>query len=66
MKRYFEFRIKSAAGGRNYIMLLPEDKIEKIETQEGSEAVYCVVNGEEIDGDYEKIISILGDVTKCY
>jgi len=28
-------------------MLLPEDKIEKIETQEGSEAVYCVVNGEE-------------------
>jgi hypothetical protein len=59
MKKYYEFKIKRKDGGRSYIMTLPEDEIKIIETQVGSEAVYCKVNGIEVDYDYEYLMAAL-------
>jgi hypothetical protein len=58
MNRVFLFKTKNRANPneRPFLLAIPEDKIEQIESQAGSEAVYCKVNGIEVDCDFNELL----------
>lgn len=62
--RIFQFKLPRKDGFQHYILAIPEDKIQTIETQWGSHNVYCKVNGIEVDCSYEALINTLGNVIK--
>jgi hypothetical protein len=61
-KRIFVFYEKAHSKyERPKILALPEDQIQIIESQAGSENVYLKVNGVEVQGSFENLIAILGE-----
>ena len=58
MQRLFVFKRKDGVNpkGRELLLAIPESKIEKIESQVGSEAVYCKVNSIEVDCDFGELL----------
>ena len=45
---------KKSADGRNYIIAFPKDKIYRIESIVGGQAVCLEINGIEVDGSFEQ------------
>ena len=59
-KRIFVFK-QRVDTGRPLIWGIPEDKIDLIETQLGSQAVYLSVNGKSVEGTFEDLVNKLGE-----
>jgi hypothetical protein len=51
---------KKITDGRNFIVAIPEDKIEKIQTIHGSHNIYMIVNDIEVEGSFEDFIQEFG------
>ena len=63
MNRIFVFREKQASNknGRPRLYAFPEKDIVKIESIWGSHNCYLVVNGIEVEGSFDELVSKLGD-----
>jgi len=59
--KIFVFKQNTYNGGRDYLLAIPEDQINSIQSQKGSENCYLKVNGVEVHGSFEKLIDILGE-----
>ena len=57
--RIYTFRLKSSENQRPMLLSIPASKIEKIESQVGSQEVFCKVNGIEVDASYNAVIAQL-------
>ena len=55
-----EFETVAEGDGRSFVVAFPIDKIEKIESQVGSQNVFLKVNGIEVKGSYLDLIKKLG------
>lgn len=53
-------RVKTSTDGRNYLLAIPEDQIQSIESIFGSHNVYLKVNGIEVQGSFDELVKQLG------
>jgi len=62
MDKIFVFtQINRTGNSRPYLLAIPEKKINSIESQMGSENVYLKVNGIEVEGSFNYLVSFFGD-----
>jgi hypothetical protein len=60
--RIFVFKgIHPGLAGRHYLHAFPENAINSVETQIGSENVRLVINGIEVIGSFDKFVKQLGE-----
>ena len=60
--KIFEFKtITKGNNGRPFLIAFPANKIEKIESQVGSQNVFLRINNIEVDGSYEDFIKELSN-----
>jgi len=55
--KIFEFKTIERKGARPHLIAFPADKIKKIESQIGSENVFLKINGIEVNGSYETLLT---------
>lgn len=60
-RRIFVFKENRPLVNRDLLLAIPEDQINSIQSQKGSENCYLKVNGVEVHGSFEKLIDILGE-----
>jgi len=59
--KIFKFRTIEEGAGRPFLIAFPVDKIDKIESQSGSQGCYLKINGIEVKGSYDSFIKELED-----
>lgn len=61
-KRIFVFKQKNYnSGKRDSLYAVPEDLIQSIASQKGSENCHLIVNGIEVQGSFDELLKILGE-----
>ena len=61
-KRIFAFKKKNYnSGKRDSLYAVPEDLIQSIESQKGSENCHLIVNGIQVQGSFDELLKTLGE-----
>lgn len=61
-KRIFVFKKKNYnSGKRDSLYAVPEDLIQSIESQKGSENCYLKINEIEVQGSFDELLKLLGE-----
>lgn len=63
-KRVFVFtedQSNDKSTNRPLLWAIPEDQIEVVQSQSGSQNCYLVVNGRRVQGSFDKLVAALGE-----
>lgn len=60
-EQVFVFKVKNKDNSRPYLYAVPSSKIEMIESRYGSQNVYLVINGVEVEGSFDEFLKLFGD-----
>jgi len=54
-------RLEKSSDNRNILVAFPVNKIESIETVNGSHAIYTLINGVSTSADFNAVIAAIGE-----
>jgi hypothetical protein len=56
-----ESSMKNRTGTRPFMYALPKSEVKSVHSQRGSQNCYLVVNGLEVNGSFDDLVSLLGE-----